>query len=47
MQREELAMLIAGICIILGTFMLLFGIATSEIEITKKEREVTYDNVNN
>lgn len=47
MEKEEIAMIIAGICVVLGTILSLVGIITSEIQIQRYEYEEIYGNANN
>lgn len=44
MEYDNRAMIIAGICVVVGTILMLIGIITSEIEITKNQTEEIYDN---
>lgn len=44
MNYDNRAMIIAGICVVAGTILMLIGIITSEIEITKNQTEEIYDN---
>jgi hypothetical protein len=43
-EYDNRAMIIAGICVVVGTILMLIGIITSEIEITKNQTEEIYDN---
>lgn len=47
MEYDDKTIFVISICIIFGTILLLIGIITSEIEITKNETKEIYDNFNN
>lgn len=47
MEYDNRAMIIAGICVVLGTILSLIGIITSEIQIQRYEYEEIYGNTNN
>ena len=47
MEYDSKAIFVISVCIIFGTILLLIGIITSEIEITKNETKEIYDNFNN
>lgn len=47
MDYDNRAMIIAGICVIVGTILMLIGIITSEIEIRKNEAKEIYDKFDN
>lgn len=47
MNYDNIAMIIAGICVVVGTILMLIGIITSEIEITKNKEKEIYDKSNN
>lgn len=47
MNYDNRAMIIAGICVVVGTILMLIGIITSEIEITKNQAKEIYDKSNN
>lgn len=46
MEYDRRALIIAGICIAIGTILMLIGIVTSEIDIIRNQSEEIYDNVN-
>lgn len=46
MEYDRRALIIAGICIVIGTILMLIGVITSEIEININQSEEIYDNVN-
>lgn len=47
MNYDNRAMIIAGICVVVGTILMLIGIITSEIEIIKNKEKEIYDKSNN
>ena len=47
MYYDKKALVIAGICVVAGTILMLIGIITSEIEIRRNQYEEIYDNTNN
>lgn len=46
MEYDDRALIIMGICVAIGTIMLLIGIISSEVEIVRNQHKEIYDNIN-
>ena len=47
MEYDNRVLIIMGLCVAIGTIMLLIGIISSEVEIVRNQHKEIYDNINN